>query len=151
LFVLSGPFQIADQALKQIGQCLDLIIAHSRQCQFIAGINGRIDGDLLPRSVWMLPEGHSWPRTPGVTLIGDAAHLMSPFAGEGANLAMIDGADLAGAIIAHPHDIERGFAAYEATMFPRAREAAAQSAAGLELAFEPNAALAMLDFFTPKG
>jgi 2-polyprenyl-6-methoxyphenol hydroxylase-like FAD-dependent oxidoreductase len=109
------------------------------------------DGDLLPRSIWMLPEGHSWPRTSGVTLLGDAAHLMSPFAGEGANLAMIDGADLATAIVAHPNDIERAFAAYEATMFPSAREAAAESAAGLELAFEANAPQAMLDFFTPKG
>ena len=27
------------------------------------------DGDLLPRSIWMLPERHSWPRTPGVTLL----------------------------------------------------------------------------------
>ena len=43
LFVLRGPFQIANQALKQIDQRLDLIVAHARKRQFIAGINGRID------------------------------------------------------------------------------------------------------------
>jgi 2-polyprenyl-6-methoxyphenol hydroxylase-like FAD-dependent oxidoreductase len=105
------------------------------------------DGDLLPRPIFALPVGHNWSRTPGVTLLGDAAHLMSPFAGEGVNLAMIDGADLARAIIAHPDDIEMAFATYEAAMFPRAKEKAAESAAGLELTFDVNSPQGLLDFF----
>ena len=52
----------------------------------------------------------------GVTLIGDAAHLMPP-AGEGANLAMYDGAMLGQAIANHPNDINQAIASYEKTCF----------------------------------
>ncbi|GLW19536.1 monooxygenase [Streptomyces sp. NBRC 13847] len=77
------------------------------------------DGPYVHRPLFVLPAPHTWPHTPGVTLLGDAAHLMSPFGGNGANLAMLDGCELALALVRHA-TVDAAVTAYEEVMLPRA-------------------------------
>ncbi len=101
----------------------------------------------VPRMIYALPDGHRWDRVLGVTLLGDAAHLMAP-SGEGANLAMLDGAELGKAIAAYPDDIETALTAYETAMFPRSEAEAADARLILELCLGDRAPFSLIDFFT---
>ncbi|MEM5315029.1 NAD(P)/FAD-dependent oxidoreductase [Paraburkholderia sp. JHI869] len=106
------------------------------------------DGQTAPvfRPIHALPDEHKWPRTPGVTLLGDAAHLMIP-SGEGANLAMFDGAELASAIAGSPGDMEAALLAYETALFPRSSCEAAAAKKVLDVCLGGGAPQSLVDFF----
>ncbi|GLW30601.1 FAD-dependent oxidoreductase [Actinoplanes regularis] len=109
------------------------------------------DGETGPilRSIHRLPDRHRWNRTPGVTLLGDAAHVTVP-GGEGANLAMLDGAELGQAIAAHPGDPETALAAFEEVMFRRSEAEAVAAHDTIELIFGAGAPAGLVKLLTPE-
>ncbi|MFH9352410.1 FAD-dependent oxidoreductase [Kitasatospora sp. NPDC017646] len=88
------------------------------------------DHGFTSRPLFVLPAPHTWQHVPGLTLLGDAAHLMPP-AGLGANLAMLDGADLAHALVTEDV-VDDAVRTYERLMLPRSTHAATGSAHALD-------------------
>ncbi|MBJ7288444.1 NAD(P)/FAD-dependent oxidoreductase [Williamsia sp.] len=101
----------------------------------------------VPRKIFTLPTGHRWDRTPGITLLGDAAHLMPP-SGDGANLAMLDGAELGRAIAGHPDDVESALAVYEESMFARSSVVAVEAHETLDLCLGDSSPFGLIDLIT---
>ncbi|KAK6088048.1 hypothetical protein SCUP234_01114 [Seiridium cupressi] len=111
-------------------------------------------GPLDIKPLYMLPVGQlEWKHKAGVTLIGDAAHLMTPFAGEGVNLAMKDALDLSEAIKeawdevikgtgseAFTSILERKLPGVEANLFERSEETAEETWNNLNLFISADAA-----------
>ncbi|KAK0194365.1 monooxygenase [Armillaria mellea] len=105
---------------------------------------------ITARKLMMLPVDHRWTSRPGVTLMGDAAHVMTPFAGEGVNNAMVDALELAEKVVAALGDdsagntqekLAKAVKEYEEGMFPRVHGIAQETLRNLTIFFSKNAAL----------
>ncbi|GAA1861052.1 FAD-dependent oxidoreductase [Asanoa iriomotensis] len=107
------------------------------------------DDTVTPRRIEAMPVGARWSGRPGITLIGDAAHLMPPV-GEGANQAMLDAAELGRALAADAADPDAAIRAYEEAMFARIHPIADMSARAQAMMLSPTAAADVTRFFSAR-
>lgn len=98
-----------------------------------------------PFRTWPLyyfPVEHlNWQTSPGVALVGDAAHVTTPFVGDGVNCAMRNALVLARKI-QNLGITQEAVTAYEQEMFPYAQDVITRSVASGEL---------FLEWDSPKG
>jgi 2-polyprenyl-6-methoxyphenol hydroxylase-like FAD-dependent oxidoreductase len=106
------------------------------------------------------PDTIGWERSaaPGVTLMGDAAHASTPFAGEGVNCSMYDAVRLAECIVEHCGKsttiadvegslLEAALAEYENNMFVRGQDLIRRSDENGRRLFSKNAGPLFLQLF----
>lgn len=139
------------------------------------------DLDTVGRQLYMLPVGYQWPHNPRledadlcyfygpcliptnmlrarITLIGDAAHLMTPFAGVGVNVAMKDALDLAHSIIGKETELEQKdplsldvrLQKFEVEMWARAKQNAEATMMYQDLFFHKRGGVAMVEHFAKR-
>ena len=114
------PSKDVEAVRKDIGEMLEGWNPTLKKYPLVAD-----EDSLVPRNLYMLPDGHKWVHRRGFTLIGDAAHLMTPFAGAGANAAMKDALNSGRAItkaiaIGNTETVDENVKISEEEMFERA-------------------------------
>jgi 2-polyprenyl-6-methoxyphenol hydroxylase-like FAD-dependent oxidoreductase len=103
---------------------------------------------VIPRPIYCMPLDQTWESMPNVTMLGDAAHVMPPFAGEGANMAMLDALELSECLTSDKFNtLREAISFYEVNMRKRAAMAAKQSLENGERMHSEGALEKMLTIF----
>ncbi|KAL4880382.1 hypothetical protein BJY04DRAFT_228659 [Aspergillus karnatakaensis] len=103
------------------------------------------EGPFRPWLMYYMPTEHlNWEAVADVTLIGDAAHVTTPFVGDGVNCAMRDSV-----ILAHKLNelgvTKEAIVAYEKEMFPFAIDVISRSLLSGEMFFEKESPKTFLE------
>ncbi len=102
----------------------------------------------VPRPQYCMPLDQIWEAQADITLIGDAAHLMPPYAGEGVNMAMLDALELSNCLTGTQFsNCEETIAYYENQMRARASETARMTLEQTEALHSEKAISHMLELF----
>ncbi len=102
----------------------------------------------VPIPIYCMPLNQTWEALPNLTMLGDAAHLMPPFAGEGVNMAMLDALELSECLYSENFSVvQTAIASYETQMRIRASAAAQESLENGDKMHSPDSLQTMLAFF----
>ncbi|GAB3872950.1 NAD(P)/FAD-dependent oxidoreductase [Hymenobacter segetis] len=103
----------------------------------------------VPRPQYCMPLDQTWPAQPNLTLLGDAAHLMPPYAGEGVNMAMLDALELSQCLTSNQFpDLQAAIGHYEQHMRERAATVAAETLEQTEALHSPGALAQLVGLFS---
>lgn len=102
----------------------------------------------IPRPQYCMPLNQKWQAKSNITLIGDAAHWMPPFAGEGVNMAMLDALQLSESLTSLNYsNTQAAIGNYEQQMFKRFAKIGQGTLFNTEWMHQPNALNDMLAMF----
>ena len=103
----------------------------------------------IPRPINCMPLDQTWEALPNLTIIGDAAHVMPPFAGEGVNMAMLDALKLSECLTNNKYNsVGEAISFYEINMRQRASVMTKESLENGEKMHSENALSTMTNFFS---
>nr|WP_068892359.1 NAD(P)/FAD-dependent oxidoreductase [Pedobacter panaciterrae] len=105
----------------------------------------------IPRPQYCMPLNQKWKAQSNITLIGDAAHWMPPFAGEGVNMAMLDALQLSENLTSNEFEnTKKAIANYEKQMFRRFAIVGQGTLFNTEWMHKSKALNNMLSMFSPN-
>ncbi|TVY68929.1 Monooxygenase asqM [Lachnellula suecica] len=146
-FTETSKVDLSDpEAVKKLMLSDEFFGGHAEE---IKAIIEAIDSPFHPWPMYNMPPASlNWKPAKTVALIGDAAHVTTPFVGEGVNLAMKDSIVLVHKLKEFGISQE-AIAEYEKDMFPRAREIIERSIASGKLYFSWDALRAVKEANVP--
>lgn len=105
---------------------------------------------IVPRTMYHFPTDQHWEAQSNLTMIGDAAHLMPPYAGEGVNMAMLDALELSESLTSNEHaNTLEAISCFEQNMRTRASEVTTLTLEQTVALHSAGAIKHMLNLFQP--